>query len=198
VVLDLIPSKDEVGRSVGGVLHLLRSDPAGFGLIDLTPTGFYRSFGAFVWCWPAQIFLWTGLWGRLPEARPATIGENLSFLLTATFLDMIAVLVPVLILLPVSRVFGFSAHFTRLVVATNWFALVAAYVAFIPASLRYLFAASTDALAIMSLAVSGLTIWLYFRVARMALAGDQMMAILVTLIMVMVGLLIVGLATGGG
>ncbi|MGJ8569578.1 MAG: hypothetical protein ACSHXI_02630 [Hoeflea sp.] len=189
-----IPTRLEAGRSLAGLFYLILGNRDGLKLFDSSPDGFWRSFGAFFWTWPVQCFLWAGLWRASPETRPETTGEIFRFFAISSGFDVVAWVLPALLLLPVCQIFGFSGKFTILVVVNNWFGLLSAYIGFFPAALRYLTPVSDTASALISLGVYAAVIWLYFRVIRICMEGDLMITIFITLLMVMTGLTISELA----
>jgi hypothetical protein len=186
----LIPSRHEAGRSLAGLLYLILKRPEGLKLLDTTPDGFWRSFGAFAWAWPVQCFLWTGMWRAAPETRPESAGDHIGFFATSTAFDVAAWVVPAILLLAVSQLFGLSDKFARLVVVNNWFGLFSAYVGFFPAALRYLAPIPDGFNALISLAVYVIVVGLYFRVIRICIEGETLIAIFITVMMVMTGLTI--------
>lgn len=169
---------------------LLQRRPQGFALLDISRDGFFRSFGAFLWCWPAQTFLWTLVWRDAPEIRPEGLADYLRFFAIVGLCDIAAWIVPVLVLIPAARIFGFGKRFTPLIVATNWFGLVAVYIAFIPGVLRLFTPIPVEAGQLLALVFYGMVIGLYYRVARMSLGNDPMLAALVTMITLICGLFI--------
>jgi len=177
----------EAGRSLAGLFYLILGNRDGLRLFDTSPDGFWRSFGAFFWAWPVQCFLWTGIWRAAPEIRPETPVEFFRFFVVSSGFDLVAWVLPALLLLVVCQVFGFSGKFSRLVVVNNWFGLLSAYIGFFPAALRYLTPVSDTANAFISLAVYVAVIWLYYRVIRICVDGDVMITIFITLMMVMTG-----------
>lgn len=185
-----VPTRLEAGRSLAGLFYLILGNRDGLRLFDTSPDGFWRSFGAFFWAWPVQCFLWTGIWRAAPETRPDTAQGVFRFFFVSTGFDIAAWVVPALLLLAVCQLFGLSAKASRLVVVNNWFGLLSAYIGFFPAALRYLTPVSDTANAFISLAVYVAVIWLYYRVIRMCVEGDLMIAIFITLMMVMAGLTI--------
>lgn len=186
----VVPTRLEAGRSLAGLFYLILGNRDGLRLFDTSPDGFWRSFGAFFWAWPVQCFLWTGMWRAAPETRPDTVQGLFRFFFVSTGFDVAAWVLPALLLLAVCQLFGLSAKASRLVVVNNWFGLLSAYIGFFPAALRYLTPVSDTASAFISLGVYVVVIWLYYRVVRMCVAGDLMISIFITLMMVMAGLTI--------
>lgn len=184
----LVPTRQEAGRSLAGLFYLFVKRPEGLTLFDVSSDGFWRSFGAFLWAWPVQCFLWTGMWRAAPDTRPGTAGEVIGFFLTSTGFDIAAWVIPPILLLAVTQLFGLTGLFTRLVVVTNWFGLFSAYVGFFPAAMRYLAPLPDPLFAVLSLVVYALVIGLYFRAIRICLDGEWMTALFITIMMVMTGL----------
>jgi hypothetical protein len=75
-------------------------------------------------------------------------------------------------------------------VVNNWFGLFSAYVGFFPAALRYLAPIPDGFNALISLAVYVIVVGLYFRVIRICIEGETLIAIFITVMMVMTGLTI--------
>ncbi|MDP3525709.1 MAG: hypothetical protein Q8S27_14115 [Hoeflea sp.] len=190
----LVPSKQEAGRSLAGLFYLILKRPEGLRLIDASPDGFWRSFGVFAWAWPVQCFLWTGMWRALPDTRPETAVETFRFFFVSTSFDVAAWVAPAVLLLAATQLFGLSGKFAQLVVVNNWFGLLAAYIGFFPAALRYLAPVSETANAYLSVFVYLVVIWLYYRVIRVCLGGDMMLPVFITIVMVVTGITISELA----
>lgn len=191
---DFIPTRAEAARSLAGLFYLMVKRPEGLRLFDVSPDGFWRSFGAFAWSWPVQCFLWTGLWRADPASRPEGAGGMLRFFAQVTGFDALAWIVPALLLLAATRLFGISGKFARLVVVNNWFGLMSAYIGFFPAALRYLAPLPDGVNVLLTLAVYAVVIGLYYRIIRICLDGDAMLAVFITGMMVMTGLTISELA----
>jgi hypothetical protein len=78
----------------------------------------------------------------------------------------------------------------RLVVVNNWFGLLSAYIGFFPAALRYLAPVPDGPTPSSRWAVYAFVIGLYYRVVRISVEGETLIAIFITLMMVMTGLTI--------
>lgn len=189
-----IPSATELGRSLEGVFRLIEGDAKGLALFDTSHDGFVRSFLAYVWCWPAQAFLWTGLWRDAAGARPDSFAGMVGFFAIGGTFDLLSWILPALILFPVSGFFDFRKAYVRMIVATNWFGVIATYIAFLPATVRYLAPVPDGFAAFLALASYAITIWLHFRVARAALGGEALLAAMVTLITLMASILVSSVA----
>ncbi|MAZ83552.1 MAG: hypothetical protein CME90_08065 [Hoeflea sp.] len=190
------PSRQEVGRSLGGLFTTLEGDKRGLEQLDSSLEGTLRSFFAYVWCWPAQTFLWAGIWQNIPDQQPDTLWGTASFILTGSIFDFLAWVLPALLLYPVSQPFGFRKQYLPLIAATNWFGLIATYLAFLPATVSYFAPVPQGVDALLSLAVYGVTIWFYFRLVRAVLNDEAILAALVTLVTLVSSLIVSSLAFG--
>ncbi len=191
-----LPSRQEAGRSLGGIFTILEGDKRGLDEIDSSLEGTLRSFLAYLWCWPAQTFLWTGVWRDMPDMRPGGAWDTISFILTGSLFDFLSWVLPALILYGVSGPFGFRKQYLPLVAATNWYGLIATYLSFLPATVIYFAPVPEGVAAVLSLAVYAATIWFYFRLVRAILGDEALLAALVTLVTLMSSLLISSLAFG--
>lgn len=191
-----VPTLSETGRSISGLLAALYGDRRGLKLIDSSLEGTLRSFLVFVWCWPAQSFLWTGVWRDTPETRPDSVGGMVVFFFQSGVFDILAWVLPAMVLFPLSRSFGFRGQILPLIAMTNWFGLIATYMAFFPASINYLTSISAPVITIMSLTVFAFTIVLYFRLTRTLLNEDGLLAAMVTVVVLVSSIIVSLLAFG--
>ncbi|MBA67668.1 MAG: hypothetical protein CML30_02245 [Rhizobiales bacterium] len=191
-----LPSRQEAGRALGGIFTTLEGDKRGLGEIDSSLEGALRSFLAYLWCWPAQTFLWMDVLRDMPDTRPDGAWGMVSFILTGSLFDFLSWVLPALLLYPVSGPFGFRKQYLPVVAATNWFGLIAAYIGFLPATVVYFAPVPEGIAALLSLAAYGMTIWFYFRLVRAILDDEATLAALVTLVTLMSSLLVSSLAFG--
>ena len=110
--------------------------------------------------------------------------------------DFLSWVLPALLLYGVSGPFGFRKQYLPLVAATNWFGLIAAYIAFLPATVTYFAPVPDGIAALLSLAAYAMTIWFYFRLVRAIVDDEATLAALVTLVTLMSSLLVSSLAFG--
>lgn len=191
-----VPTLNQTARSLSGLLATLSGNRDGLKLIDSSLEGVLRSFLVFAWCWPAQAFLWTGVWRDLPESRPDSVEGFVVFFLQAGIFDFIGWLLPALLLIPLSRPFGFRGQLFKLIAMTNWFGLIATYMAFLPATLDLLPPIPDQVTAVMSLVVYVFTIVFYFRLARAVLSDDGLLAAMVTVLLVVTSIVTSVIAFG--
>jgi hypothetical protein len=113
------------------------------------------------------------MWRAAPDTRPEAAGDYLGFFVTSTGFDVVAWVLPAVLLLVVTQLFGLADKFSRLVVINNWFGLFSAYIGFFPAALRYLTPVPDGRQRLHLAGRLSFVIWLYFRVVRISVEGDR-------------------------
>lgn len=177
----------EASHYLYAILLIIQNRQEGVGIIVQSGMNITRSFIAYFWCLPAQLFMWSRIWGR------SEIVENtprVDFLMTVGLLDMLAwILFPAAI-----YIIMVLASATKLaapvIIATNWFNLFATYVLFIPAVLNYLLPLGEGAAAIMDFVIYITIIGLYFRVVRHMLGNHKLFAFALTLASVVISIFV--------
>ncbi|MEO4043974.1 hypothetical protein AAFN47_20440 [Hoeflea sp. CAU 1731] len=173
----MIPSLDEVGHYLRGVLLLIRNDPTGMQYLDFSHRGFWRSFWAYFYLLPVYIYSWIDVRNAILASDPqASVGPGFflreavqSALVIASFLALIALL---------SRPLGFSHRFGHWLIASNWYGLAFSYVLTAPQVLhRFMPESPLPVLLTFTLIV--FSIWASFRVYRRVLADNVPVAIFI-------------------
>jgi hypothetical protein len=117
----MIPSWAEVNRGLNGALLLLRRDPSGMALFDLSIEGFWKSFFAIVVAAPAYAVLAYHRW-QITEAAPG-LGRFASVELVSYLGGWLAFPVAAIFL---TRHLGLAGRYVPLIVAVNWAAVLQA------------------------------------------------------------------------
>jgi hypothetical protein len=168
----------EIRRSLDGALRLLRGDPDGLRLLDLSLGGFWRSFLAIILVAPIYLLIALAEWRiTLGGASPPASLDETRFALAKTVglgLDWLAF--PVLIGL-LARPLGFAGRFVPYIVAYNWSAVIAAAL-LAPPTLLFAGGVLGGGVALLiTLVLLGIVIRYRFLVARLALGVDTVTAI---------------------
>ena len=116
----MIPSIDEIRRSLNGAWLLARRDRSGMEWLDLSIEGFFRSFFAAVLVAPLYAWLVVERYqsqGVLtPDIGAVVIGESLSYVLGWIAFPVAAA--------PITHFLGLGGRYVPLVVASNWAAVL--------------------------------------------------------------------------
>ncbi len=116
----MIPTLDEIQRSLYGAWLLVRRDRSGMDWLDLSLEGFFRSFFAAILVAPLYAWLVVDRYqsqGGMPaDIGAVLVGETLSYILGWLAFPLAAV--------PITRFLGLGGRYVSLVVATNWAAVL--------------------------------------------------------------------------
>lgn len=175
-----IPSINEVASYLTGIYRLVRGDEGGLDHLDITTSGFWRSFWAFAYSLPAFCFFW--LLERdiqLASYPDVKIGAGFFFKAAATDVASIAAAIGAVAL--AARPLGISGRFAQWVIAANWLSLPLSYILAAVGLAAYSTSgvAGTGPLVMIAVLAALVVNW---RVYRSALGGDNTLAFIVLLI----------------
>jgi hypothetical protein len=153
-----------------------------------------RSFFAFVWCLPAQLFMWSLLWNKLAEQSSGEIISKTGFMLQLTFIDMLGWAMSAAAIFIILSAVNMKKAIGPLIIASNWFSLLAVYVFFIPDTLSYFLPALSEFIDVVDFIVYFTIVGLYFRLVKHVLGDQKMIAFAITLASLVMGLFLSSMA----
>jgi hypothetical protein len=153
-----------------------------------------RSFYAYFWCLPAQLFMWSANLESFFIANPDSDISKVPFLIQANLFDAFVWIVLAITIAIAAILILKKPNFTPLIVATNWFNLFVTYVFFIPTTLVYFLPITEDVGVLLKLITYLMLIGLYFRLIRQVSGGNKPFAFALTLLNVVLGLFMTQLA----
>jgi len=170
-----MPTWTEITGYMIGIAEMARDDRRGLARLDLTVRGFWRSFWVIVYTLPAQIYFWMLDRSRFLEANPEqTAGAG--FIIRSFVDELVALIASLAVIGLLARPLGMSDRFVQWVIAANWLSLPAVYfAAFVAMATALLGMPDGGAFWIMLAALIGILI-ISFRVYRVALNDDAMLA----------------------
>ncbi|MEM9104022.1 MAG: hypothetical protein AAGC96_00095 [Pseudomonadota bacterium] len=171
------PSINEVSGYLTGVFKMVQGDDAGLRNLDLSTDGFWRSFWALIYSIPAFCVIWAAE-RRLRLQADSTLELGTSAFARDFVVEILTIAVVLLVVAMLARPMGIADRFAHWVISTNWLTLPVIYVV---ASV-HLAASSVAGGELFFLIASIATLVVYFRVYRVALAGDGMLAFMVLMI----------------
>ncbi len=130
-----MPSGDEIQTYLAGAWRLMMGKPDGVRALDVSADGFWNSFFAILVAFPALSVSWAGLAAELSEEG---LGSRYSILLRLAVIDVVAWVLPLLVLGLVARPAGILDRYPHFVVASNWASALLAWL-MLPAGLLNLF-----------------------------------------------------------
>lgn len=177
-----MPGLEEVRIYLRGLWLLMLGDPAGFGMLDLTPRGSLRSFWAAVWCLPSMILSCLSARANFLEAMPPETEAGGLFLFRVAMTEAIGWLFPLLLSGMVLAIAGYGNRFNALVTTTNWLSVPFSYATALMLLVVLLFPGMWGVIALPWLALVCVLLIALERIFRM-ICGDHTVLI-VSLVLV--------------
>lgn len=183
-----VPSINEVAGYLTGIYDLVRGEEAGLNHLDLTTTGFWRSFWAYAYALPAFCFFWIlERDNHLAQHPDAEIGAG--FLARAAMTDVVGLVASLGAVALAARPLGMTDRFAQWVIAANWLALPVSYV-LAAVGLATLSVSGVGGAGPMFLIALIAALVIGWRVYRSALGGDGLLAFIVLFISEFVSILV--------
>lgn len=177
----------EASQYLYAILLIIQNKQQGVKIILQSGRNIKRSFMAYFWCLPAQLFMWSLIWRRSEIAEET---GRFDFLMTVSFIDALAwgtFAAAIYVIMVLTSAKKLAAP---VIIATNWFNLFATYIFFIPAILSYALPLSEGATAIIEFMMYIMIVGLYFRVVRHMLGNHKLFAFALTLANVVISVFI--------
>ena len=178
----------EAGYFLRIILLVLQNKPENASGFYLPNASVIRSFYAFIWCIPAQFFMWSLLWNKLSDQQDGAIVDKTSFLIQITLVDMLGWAMSAAAIFIILSAVNMKKAIGPLIIASNWFSLLAVYVFFIPDTLSFLLPALSDFIDVIDFIVYFMIVGLYYRLVKHVLGDQKMIAFAITLASVVMGL----------
>lgn len=183
-----MPSGDEIQAYLAGAWRLMMGKPDGVRALDVSADGFWNSFFAILVAFPALSVSWAALAAELSEEG---LGSRYSILLRLAVIDVVAWVLPLLVLGLVARPAGILDRYPHFVVASNWASALLAWL-MLPAGLLNLFAPeASDLNNTVSLVVFLAALVLSWRLTNAVLVKGAVVASAVFVGMVFAGIFLI-------
>ncbi|WP_426231171.1 hypothetical protein [Pararhizobium sp. DWP3-4] len=131
-----MPQIEEIGAYLKGVWLLVLGDRSGFDWLDITATGVWRSFAAFLWCLPAMAVGWAAWRLFYLEQMPTGTETGLGFILRLFLVDMTMWIVPLVLVAVLAKPLGYGDMLASIIISTNWLAVPTVYAMAVPLAIR--------------------------------------------------------------
>ncbi|WP_426239981.1 hypothetical protein [Pararhizobium sp. DWP1-1-3] len=131
-----MPQIEEVGAYLKGVWLLVLGDRSGFDWLDITATGVWRSFAAFLWCLPAMAVGWAAWRLFYLEQMPTGTETGLGFIVRLFLVDMTIWIVPLVLVAVLAKPLGYGDMLASIIISTNWLAVPTVYAMAVPLAIR--------------------------------------------------------------
>ncbi|MCP4999122.1 MAG: hypothetical protein GY933_10280 [Hyphomicrobiales bacterium] len=175
-----VPSANEVATYLTGIYKRVRGEEAGLQYLDLSLTGFWRSFWAYAYALPAFGFFWILDRDVQLQGDPdLVIGAG--FFIKAAFTDILRIAAALGAVALAARPLGISGRFAQWVIVANWLVLPVLYVLAAVGLAAYSVSGAGGSGPLIMIAILAALI-VSWRVYRSTLGGDGLLAFMVLLI----------------
>jgi hypothetical protein len=186
----MIPHRDEIVRSLAAAWRLFLNDPRGMDGLDLSVSGFWRSFGVIV---PMVPFYLVGLMVerqiRLDDPQHEPFSDTTFFFAKALIVAIDWVAFPIVLAL-LARQIGIARSYAAFIVARNWASLLIVMPDSALAAAFGLGLVSQEIAGFASLVFLAAILRYRFLIARIAFGASFMFAIGITLAELLLSLVI--------
>ncbi len=182
-----IPRPAEVTHYVTGVVDMARGDARGLAYLDISTRGFWRSFWALFYALPAFVYRWF-LHRELALAEGLEVEAGYIFRLA--LVDLAVLVVTLAVLAALARPLGMTDRFVQWVIADNWLSLPLYYAWGVLLVLMRAAGAPSGLSGLLETMLYVAIIWICYRVYKVALDGDGMLAVGIIVITTVIGLIV--------
>ncbi|OHV73211.1 hypothetical protein [Ensifer sp. LCM 4579] len=175
-----MPSLEEVLAYVKGLWLLILGKREGYGWLDISERGLWRSFAAILWSLPAMAVTWASWRLYYLSAMPSGTTVGGSFFLKLFIVDLASWLVPILLIVVLSRPLGFAGLVVPVIVTSNWLSVPLSYAMAVPAAVLLLTRGSQQVTEFLWLIVLFASIAVLFRLLRTITGNENLLAAALT------------------
>lgn len=115
-----MPRLEEIQYYLRGLWLLLSGRLEGFGWLDFSPRGFWRSWWSVVFCLPPMMLSWAGLRMFYLSTMPVGATAGADFIIQVAVVDLSAWILSYLALAVVMALSGYSSLIAPMITAINW------------------------------------------------------------------------------
>ncbi len=171
-----MPAPDEVVYYVGGIADMARGERRGLSRFDLSTRGFWRSFWAVFYALPAYAYFW--LFDRsLYLAENPNAEAGIGYIARAALGDAVALVLSLAVVAALARPLNMTNRFAQWVIAANWLSLPVSYATAAAVMLASALGGTNDLVFLVMMLLLAAVLFVSFRVYRIALNDDGMLAI---------------------
>lgn len=118
-----MPSLAEISIYLRGLWLLVRGNPQGLRMLDISDRGMMRSFWSIAWCLPAIILSWIWYYMVYSSAMPPSWHAGAGFFARLALIELLTWMVPLVLAGVVLAFSNKGAKFPAVITVVNWLAL---------------------------------------------------------------------------
>ena len=185
-----MPQIDEVLHYVKGLWLLVLGRKEGFGFLDITANGVWRSFAAILWCLPVMAVSWSASRLFYLANMPDGTQVGLAFFVKLLIVDLATWILPLVLIAVLAKPLGYADLLAGIIVTTNWLSVPIFYVMALPIALRLVIPGSEGVTSLLSLVTLVTAFTAIYRLLK-AIAGDQtLLAVALTAMFILPSLMV--------
>jgi hypothetical protein len=185
-----MPSLDDVLGYIKGLWLLILGNHEGYQWLDISEIGLWRSFAAILWSLPAMAVTWASWRLHYLSAMPSGTSVGASFIVKLFIVDLASWLLPILLIVALSRPLGFTTFVVPVIVTTNWLSVPLSYAMAVPAAILLITRGSQQAIALIWLIVLVASVALLFRLLRTITGNENLLAAALTALFLLPSMMI--------
>ena len=171
-----MPLLEEVLVYIKGLWLLIQGNREGYRWLDISESGLWRSFTAMLWSLPALAVGWASWRLYYLSAMPSGTTVGLGFVGKLLVVDLAGWLLPIVLIVLLSRPLGFTIFVVPVIVTTNWLQVPLSYAMAVPAAMLLLIPGSEELAALLWLVLLVANSALLFRLLRTVTANQNLLA----------------------
>ncbi|OBZ96826.1 membrane protein [Pararhizobium polonicum] len=185
-----MPQIEEIGIYIKGLWLLIIGDRSGFGWLDISAAGVWRSFAAFLWCLPAMAVGW-GAWRLFYLAQmPSGTEAGLLFILKLFLVDVVIWVLPLILIAVLAKPLGYEEMLAPLVITTNWLSVPMSYAMAFPLALRLVLPGSEGLSSLLSFIFLVVNFTAIFRLVKTIANGQLLLASAISALLILLPLML--------
>ncbi|CAN7551803.1 hypothetical protein [Rhizobium sp. LjRoot254] len=118
-----MPRLEEVAHYIQGLWLILKGRPEGFGYLDFTERGFWRSWWSLVYVLPPTLLSYLALKTLVLSLHPNPAAVGIGFYFKLAAVDYGSTVITTITFLVVARFGGFGKFAAAIIIALNWLAV---------------------------------------------------------------------------
>lgn len=185
-----MPQIEEIGAYLKGVWLLILGDRSGFDWLDITVTGVWRSFAAFLWCLPAMAVGWAAWRLFYLEQMPTGTETGLGFILKLFLVDLTMWIVPLVLVAVLAKPLGYGDMLASIIISTNWLAVPTVYAMAVPLAIRLVIPGGQGLAYLMSLILLLVNFTVIFRLVKTVTNNQLLLASAISALLILPSLML--------
>jgi hypothetical protein len=185
-----MPQIEEIGAYLKGVWLLVLGDRSGFDWLDITASGVWRSFAAFLWCLPAMAVGWAAWRMFYLEQMPTGTETGLGFILKLFLVNMTMWIVPLVLVSVLAKPLGYGDMLASIIISTNWLAVPAVYAMAVPLAIRLVLPGGQGLAYLLSLILLLANFTAIFRLVKTVTNNQLLLASAISALLILPSLMV--------